>query len=297
MGLWAGLEILQFRHLAMWSPFWTVSFPNGAYTLPFLAIPGLLWAYRKASQHTVDLYVALLAWWVVLQPMAWGRGISVIYFIGGVGALFLIVAESHRPGSLFAVPYRTFGALMCGGVLVPLSFHEANKELARSGMKGWGLVETAAIAGLALITLAIIGAVRRRSSATDESFWSHMHGLFRRQWFSTCLLFLMAVFPLLNVLVSVWQEAAGAALVSTVLANCAMIACAFWLMSTGLREDRTKPFAWGVIYFLLWIVLRYVDLFGDFGGMLGASLMFFICGATLLGVAFYWRRRKEMRHA
>ena len=229
--------------------------------------------------------------------MAWDRGISVIYFIGGVGALFLIVAESHRPGSLFAVPYRTFGALMCGGVLVPLSFHEANKELARSGMKGWGLVETTAIAGLALITLAIIGAVRRRSSATDEPFWSHMRGLFRRQWFSTCLLLLMALLPLLSVLASVWQEAAAAALVSTVLANCAMIACAFWLMSTGLREDRTKPFAWGVMYFLLWIVLRYVDLFGDFGGMLGASLMFFICGATLLGVALYWRRRKEMRHA
>jgi len=186
---------------------------------------------------------------------------------------------------------------MCGGVLVPLSFHDANKELIRNGVKGLSFIETAAIVGLALMVLGVVAVVTQKSVGRDESFRIYLRGVLQTQWFSTCLLFLMALLPLLSVLASIWQEAAVAALVSTILANCAMIACAFWLMSTGLREDRTKPFAWGVMYFLLWIVLRYVDLFGDFGGMLGASLMFFICGATLLGVALYWRRRKEMRHA
>jgi hypothetical protein len=45
---------------------------------------------------------------------------------------------------------------------------------------------------------------------------------------------------------------------------------------------------------LLWAVLRYVDLFGAFGGMLGAALVFFICGAVLFGVALYWRNRKAV---
>lgn len=85
--------------------------------------------------------------------------------------------------------------------------------------------------------------------------------------------------------------------VATVLANVAMVACALWLIRLGLREDRGVAFAAGVIYFLLWAVHRYVDLFGDFGGILGASLMFFLCGATLFGVAIYWRRRREIRHA
>jgi hypothetical protein len=40
--------------------------------------------------------------------------------------------------------------------------------------------------------------------------------------------------------------------------------------------------------------MRYVDLFGDFGGLLGASVMFFLCGAALFGLAIYWRRRKEV---
>ena len=52
------------------------------------------------------------------------------------------------------------------------------------------------------------------------------------------------------------------------LANLAMVALAIWLMQVGLREDRGCPFTAGVLLFLFWAVLRYIDLFGDFGGML-----------------------------
>jgi hypothetical protein len=89
----------------------------------------------------------------------------------------------------------------------------------------------------------------------------------------------------------------GEPLVPTVLANLALIGLALWLMQVGLREDRGRPFTAGVLLFVLWCVLRYIDLFGDFGGMLGASLMFFLCGAALFAVAQYWRRRKVVRHA
>jgi hypothetical protein len=119
----------------------------------------------------------------------------------------------------------------------------------------------------------------------------------RRQWLPFGVVLLMAFLSLWST-VSRPIELIGhrAALLPTVLANAAMIACALWLMRVGLREDRGRPFAAGVLYFLLWALLRYFDLFGDFGGMLGAALMFFLCGATLFGVAMYWRRRKEIRH-
>ena len=60
--------------------------------------------------------------------------------------------------------------------------------------------------------------------------------------------------------------------------NVMMIALALWLMRVGLREDRAGPFAAGVLYFLLWAVLRYADLFSGVGGMLGAAVMFLLCG-------------------
>jgi hypothetical protein len=92
-------------------------------------------------------------------------------------------------------------------------------------------------------------------------------------------------------------SAQTAAFLPTVLVNIAMVAGAFWLMQIGLREHRGRPFGAGVLYFLLWAILRYVDLFGDFGGMLGAALMFFLCGGALFAVARYWQGRKEVRYA
>ena len=140
-----------------------------------------------------------------------------------------------------------------------------------------------------------IGAQDRIARIPDQ-----MIEVVRRQWLPVGMVLLMAVLPLVN---AIFGEAGGAGAASvlatlpvTVLANVAMIVLALWLMRIGLQEDRGRPFAAGVVYFLLWSVLRYVDLFADFGGMLGASLMFFICGAGLFGVAIYWRKRKEFRH-
>ena len=72
-----------------------------------------------------------------------------------------------------------------------------------------------------------------------------------------------------------------------------MIALAVWLMRVGLREDRTAPFAAGVLYFLLWALLRYADLFAGVGGMLGAALMFLLCGVGLFAFARFWTHRQE----
>ena len=80
----------------------------------------------------------------------------------------------------------------------------------------------------------------------------------------------------------------------TILANLAMLALAFWLMLTGLREERGFPFAASILYFLLWALMRYVDLFSNAGGMLGASCMFFVTGAVIFSAAMFWHRRKTL---
>jgi hypothetical protein len=276
LAVWAGMEVLNFGHLGGWLFGRWDGLPNGAYSLPLLALPGIVWAYRKQSVPTLSLYVPLLAFWTVLQMFAWHMAANPIYFVGGVGALLLVVAELHSVGSRFAIPYRYYGSLLVGGVLVPLSFYDLNKEL----VQHWG--------GLAgpptLLGLIGLGAVLLINRTIP-----------RRQAIPLGVALLMAVLPLLA------QGSHGSgdpSVVPTVLVNVAMVAGAFWLMQVGLQEDRGRPFSAGVLYFLLWAVLRYVDLFGDFGGMLGAAMMFFLCGGALFGVARYWQGRKsEVRYA
>ena len=62
LALWAGIEVLNFDHLGAWLFGRWDFLPNGAYSLPLLALPGIVWAYRKQSVKTLSLYVPLLAW-------------------------------------------------------------------------------------------------------------------------------------------------------------------------------------------------------------------------------------------
>jgi uncharacterized membrane protein len=278
LGVWAGMEVLNFSHLGAWLFGRWGGLPNGAYSLPLLALPGMVWAYRNQSVRTLSLYVPLLAWWTVLQVFAWRLDSNPIYFVGSVGALLLVVAECHAAGSRFAIPYRYYGSLLVGGALVPLSFLDLHKHIGRSSLA----LATPSVL-LAIVALGVMLVVQRTIT--------------RRQLIPMGLAFLMALLPLLAIGSPGATGTAAAAVLPTVLVNVAMLGAAFWLMQVGLREDRGRPFGAGVLYFLLWAVLRYVDLFGDFGGMLGAAMMFFACGGALFGVARYWQGRKEVRYA
>ena len=294
LAIWVGSEMIGFPHLGGWF-FGRWGFvPNGCYSLPLFALPGLIWAYRKNKPLTVGLYVPLLAWWLVLQPLAWRWGENMVYFIGSVGALLLLVSECHKEGSRFALPYRLFGVLVAFGVLIPLSFYDFYRGVFAPEHQAF--LPPLVIFGVGGAALGLFAAWQVRRDPLNPLAKPSLLVLLQRQWLPFGLLLLMAF-------MSLWTAAFGdldleaANVIPAVLANAAMVGAAYWLMSLGLREDRGIPFAAGVAYFLLWSVLRYIDLFGDFGGMLGAALMFFLCGAALFGVAFYWRRRKELRHA
>ena len=75
--------------------------------------------------------------------------------------------------------------------------------------------------------------------------------------------------------------------------NIFMFVLALSFIHFGLRESVLSAFTFGVLYFLLWSVLRYFDLFGDVGGMLGASGLFFFCAVVMFGFAFYWFKVKK----
>ncbi len=289
LAIWCWTEIIGFSDLGAWFFGRWGFIPNGAYALPLLALPGLMWAYRKGSVGAVSLYVAVLAWWFFLQPFAWGLEEESVYFIGAVGGLMLVIAESHSAGARFAVPYRLFGFLLAAGVLLVMSFHGFNRQTLYSIDDAKSLMLALVMAILSAAVIYVAAMFKRYESRGPISVGQQVQQTVRRQWLPIGLVVLMIILLL-------WRTLLGEPLLPTIVANVAMIFLAVWLMDVGLREDRGQPFAAGVLYLLLWAIVRYVDLFGNFGGMLGAALMFFLCGGTLFGVAWHWRRRKQQQH-
>jgi uncharacterized membrane protein len=287
LALWVGFEVLSLERLIWWGV------QSAGYSVPLLALPGLWWAYRKKSAMTVGIYVPLVAWWVVLLPLAWKMQANPAFFIGAVGALMLLVAGLHKPQSEMAIPYRFYGIALVGATLVPLSFKGFNEALMRAGNTAWqgGLEQVILIVVLAAAALSVASFVERKSldheTKAHVSIVETLRQIVLREWLPLALL---ALFALLAVLAATLPDY----WVPTIAANIAMVTVALWLIRFGLAEDRGRAFAAGVAYLLLWAVLRYADLFGAFGGMLGASLMFFLCGGVLTAVALYWRKRKAV---
>jgi uncharacterized membrane protein/uncharacterized membrane-anchored protein len=297
LATWAGAEILGYRHLGAWL-FWGWHVPNGAYSLLVLALPAMAWAYRRASAGAVALYVPVLAWWIVLQSFVWHFDWQAVFVVGSVGALLLVIAEAHGPGNRMAVPYRFWGTMLAAWSLVPMSFggfYESTKYWRHH--HPWAsdpTMFTVGLAVLALVAIAIASVPMLRSRAGDPE--ARVREMLRAQWLPVGL-------ALAVTFAGVWAAGHdfGATKEDTnwippaAAANVAMLALALWLMNVGLRDDRGRPFAFGVIYFLLWSVCRYADLFGARGGMLGAAMMFALCGAALFGLARFWSRRKASR--
>ena len=298
VGMWASSEVLGFPHMGS---FWHL-LPNGAYSLLLFAGLGLAWSYRKGSAWAVTLYTALVSWWIFLQAFGWGgffwgREEYGVYFIAITAPLLLIVGENHREHRTLARPWLFFGTLLTVGALVPLSFHDfhwdryyGDRWVWHSPAYGFGgllAVVLLLAAAIALLTLLEPWTEEQRRRGR----FTRLTDLVRRQWMPLCLCGA-------SVLMAFWDIAAFGTEMwgTTIIANVAMVAFAIWLMHIGLRDEQGALFAGGVVYFVLWSILRYVDLFGEEGGMLGAAAMFFLCGLMLFGLSLVWRRRKELHH-
>ena len=291
LAIWCGTEMIGFGSWGMNLFFRWHWVPNGAYTLPLLAAPGLMLAYRRQLASVLWLYVPLLTWWLSLQSVAWDQvwhwNHNPLFFIGGVGGLLLIAAEAHASGSKLAIPYRTYGVLLVGSMLIPLSFKEVHEThwWHRDDPRIGALLQAVAIVALTVVALAVMARIHGRWK-TRQELTAALKETAKRQRVPVGITLLMAFF-------SLWYSLAREPITPTILANIAMLIFGIWLMLVGLREDRGRPFSAGVLYFLGWTTMRYVDLFGDIGGMLGGAGLFFACGAFLFGMAYFWKHRKK----
>lgn len=298
LGLWAGMEVIGYWHLSpWWMPSWS-RFPNGAYSLPFLAAPGLIWAYQKKSPAAVGLYVPLFAWWTVLQAIAMHLDARCVFWIGNVGAILILFAEAHRPRDPRGIPYRFWGVALSAGILLALgsmsfwqmmtlwwSSWNVDDRWLPIGFEISGSLLLLIIGGALLFLFRGIGAFDLRGEAGERDSA-------RRRWFAIGLVGLLMFMSIWSLFVSNAEAAAG---VPIVIANLLSLAMAVYLIKVGEQEERTRPFGAGVMMFLTWALVRYIDLFGDRGGMLGAAVIFALCGGGLVVVGNFWSRKRKLQ--
>lgn len=297
--LWVGQEMLGWNSRNWW---WVLS--SRCYSLPLLTIPGIVGAYRTNSSRVLALYLPLIAWWLILFPVTWNQQFNPVYLIGTIAALFLAIAETHRVGSKMAVPFRQYGTLGSAIILFLMNFLDMIYDLFRRADLSTNVTVGTVILVVGLGSIAVLSLKRHRGSHETTglipSVWEHY-------WMPVGLVLLYAVLSFWSGLMGLndtsntypYRNSDASSLWSMtllfpcLLTNIATVALAIWLMKVGLREDRGKPFFGGVVLFLAWAIARYVDLFGGIGGMLGAAIMFLLCGVGLFSLARYWGQRKE----
>ncbi len=289
LAIWSGMEILGgFEAVA--GGRWSFRFVSAtALAMPLLVAPGFLLAVRTSKPRLLWIYVPLLTFWLSMQPVAWADLLNIpyfnsLFFICSLGGLLLLIAQSHQPRNAMSLPWRTCGVIMTGSCLLPLSFYDSHADLLGESVEVTQGMLWQAVSILVLTCCAFAAAFRWSAYAFPDYL--------RRQRFPMAINLLMALMALM----ACWERLAAEALLPTLLSNAVMLFFGIWLLLLGIREERGRPFAAGVLYVLLWTIIRYVDLFGEAGGMLGASALFFTAGGILFASAWYWKNyRNEVK--
>lgn len=283
LAVWCGMEVIGFQS-PIDSFFWGIGgLPHGAFTLPLLVVPGFFWAYRKSSPILLGLYLPLIAWWIFLQALAWHANNWTAFWVGGVGSILLLLAQVHRPGNQMAIPHRLWGTLLTVG---PWLFISSNSFWNSFGYISYGTNTNpyylwnlngilCAIILTTVVAILVLGWLRSQRNAAYKLNLS-------RLWLPVVLAIGTVVFGYLALL------GEKMAIPAMILGNLFILAMAVMLVRVGVMEERLRPFAGGVICFLLWTLVRYIDLFDASWGMLGAAGIFTLAGIGLLLVGKFW---------
>jgi len=282
LAVWCGMEVLGFPTARDTLFFGWTSLPHGAYTLPLLALPGFFWAYKKTSPILLGLYLPLIGWWCFLQAIAWHANNWTAFWVGGVGSVLLLLAQVHQPGNRMAIPFRLWGTLLTLGAWLFISSNSFWNQLRY--VRGtpahtshlWFLNSVlCAITLTAVVTILALVWLRTRRDASYKPDLA-------RLWVPSAMAIATVVFGYLGL---VGEQAAVPAMV---FGNLAILAMAILLIRVGVLEERVQPFAGGILCFLVWTLVRYIDLFDASWGMLGAAGIFTLAGIGLLAVGKFW---------
>lgn len=265
--------------------------------LPLLALIGLLssraFGRSERSASVVRFFWFLaLGWWFFMLPIRADLHDCLSFYFAAMGLLLNLIPRLHahlreKPMNGGAQFFTVCGTLMLGFAMIPYSFHRVWEHLyIRCDIPLFLLI---CFGSFLFVLLTVWGLSLKKGTA------------FLRE---TAFLFILGVYLAFMLLCASCHEVfldlktvpAEYLLALTFLHNIFMMGLGLYFLNLGLHRVLTASFIFGVLYFILWAVLRYADLFGEAGGMLGAAVIFFVCGLFLCGVSWKFARKKQAQN-
>ncbi|MDR1960338.1 MAG: GDYXXLXY domain-containing protein [Planctomycetaceae bacterium] len=290
--------------------FWHGLMPFSAPTLPVMAAAGIGIGLLRQERISPTLYSLLILFWWVMQGVGCGLGPYLTFHIAAAGLICIAVSACFRSGNMAHQAMGRLGILLLlGSLILPSFLFYWGELLYRNHWPHWNrdsgggqtmifflwsflppVLDLMILLGLFLLNSRKRRFFERiRSNALPVGFSVTLFVL----WFGGRLLSLY-LDPGVRSHVSTAQLRLDMPALGGMLSvNALIVIMTVWLIYTGLKRNRGDGFWSGVLFFLLWAVIRYIDLFSDIGGMLGAAAIFLFCGLVMLGIVYVWARRNR----
>lgn len=262
--------------------------PVAAYPMPLLLLPGLIWAYLKDCPKTMALHLIGFACWCLSLWIAWEFNNLGLPLLGSLLATYWLLGMTIKIKEKLAAATHQIGMIGIWPLLCIFSFYDFQKHITETArpdhVAGYATLSGFLffIIGIAIFLTCCFSAISKRNSKSINS---------KEMLLAFAILSQLSLAPAIS-----FYFSSQLTFTMVLIANGLMLVYSAIMMDEGLKTNSTPRFFLGVGTFLLWTILRYFDLFGDHGGMLGASLLFFISSIALIGLAFFWRKRKVVIH-
>jgi uncharacterized membrane protein len=262
--------------------------PSAAYLMPLLLLPGFIWAHLKNCPTTMALHLIGFACWCLSLWIAWNFQSLAIPLLGALFALYWLAGMVIKTKEkLFFVSHQ-IGLLATWPMLCIISFYAFQKEITER-IKPEYNHGYATADGLFMFLIGITILIVYFKSVLSKTHYKPIS--FKEMILAFAILAQFSLAPAIS-----YYFGSECSFAMFIIANISMLGYSAVMMDEGLKTNSSPKFFLGVSTFLLWTIIRYFDLFGNVGGMLGASLLFFLSSLVLIGLAFFWRQRKVAFH-
>jgi uncharacterized membrane protein len=258
--------------------------PSAAYLMPLLLLPGFIWAHLKNCPTTMALHLIGFACWCLSLWIAWNFQSLALPLLGSLFALYWIAGMVIKTKKKHIFVSHQIGLLATWPMLCIISFYDFQKEITER-IKPEHNHGYATADGFFMFLIGITILIFYFKTVLSKTHYKPIS--FKEMILAFAVLTQFSLAPAIS-----FYFGSECSFAMFIIANISMLGYSAVMMDEGLKTNSSPKFFLGVGTFLLWTIVRYFDLFGNFGGMLGASLLFFLSSLALIGLAFFWRLRK-----